>query len=79
MKSNKSEQGTRIATHFLNHPNEDIPALDLHVIGSNKDYGFCASLSRRISDLRAIGMNIILSRDERVNNQRRTWYKFIPA
>jgi len=70
-------QTQRILEHLLAHPNLDVQAVVLHRIGSGKEQGFCASLSRRISDLRAMGHNVVKSRDEVVNGQRQTWYRYV--
>ena len=78
MRTYKSEQAARMCAHFEAHPNEEISAALLSQIGSGKEHGHCSSFSRRISDLRAIGMNVIKCRDEWVNGQRHTFYKFIP-
>jgi hypothetical protein len=33
----------------------EVPAIELHRIGSGKENGFCASLTRRISEIREAG------------------------
>jgi len=73
-----TSQAQRIAEHFRNHPEQDIPAPELHRIGSGKEYGYCASFTRRITECRELGMNIILSRDERIDGQRQTAYRYQP-
>lgn len=70
-------QTQRLADYFSKHPNQDIPMPKLHRIGSGTSNGFVASLTRRISDLREIGLQIIKSREDRVGNQRRTFYKLV--
>ena len=70
-------QSKRILARLLANADKDVPAIDLHTAGSGSNNGFCASLSRRISDLRAAGHNVIVSRDEKVNGQRHTWYRLI--
>lgn len=71
----RTGQTQRILEYLLLVPNEDVPAITLHQIGSGKENGFCASLSRRISDIRAMGYDVVKSRDETKNGQRHTWYK----
>jgi hypothetical protein len=78
MKQHPFGQTYKIFSHLQSNPGVDIPALDLHKIASGHEYGFCASLSRRISDCRALGMNVIVSRDEYVDGQRQTWYRYVP-
>ena len=68
-------QAKRILEYLLAHSNEDVSAVDLHRIGSGKELGWCASISRRISDLRALGYQVRKSKDVMVNSQRRTWYR----
>ena len=73
-----SGQNARILAHFRAHPNEDIPAVELQRIGSGKSTGWCASFTRRIADCRELGNDIRLTRDEVINGQRRTWYRYVP-
>ena len=71
-------QAQRILDYLWCNKDQDVSALVLHRIGSGMGIagnGFCASLSRRISDLRAQGHNVTVSRSEVVNGQRRTWYR----
>lgn len=50
----------------------------LHVEASGKPNGYCGSLSRRISDLRKLGLDVRKSRDERDKaGQRYTWYRLV--
>lgn len=70
-------QAQRIADYFAEFPNVDIPAPLLHQVGSGKSLGYCASLSRRISDLRATGMDIQKTKDEYKEGQRRTAYRYV--
>ena len=62
--SNASQQADRMLAVFKANPGKDIPAIALHRHGSGKENGWCSSFSRRISDLRARGFNIVKSRDE---------------
>ena len=55
-------QSKRILARLLANADKDVSAIDLHMAGSGTNNGFCASLSRRISDLRAMGHNVIVSR-----------------
>lgn len=70
-------QAQRILARLQATPNQDVPAVELHRAGSGSEHGWCASISRRISDLRKQGHDVVLSRDETVNGQRHTWYKLI--
>jgi hypothetical protein len=72
-----NSQTKRILEYLLARANQDVPSIELHRAGSGKELGFCASLSRRISDIRARGYTVILSRDERENGQRWTCYRLI--
>lgn len=77
-RSLKTRQGNRLMAVFRNNPNEDISMPVLNRIASGSKNGFCASLSRRISDLRAAGWNIIKSRDEWHAGRRETHYRYTP-
>ena len=68
-------QTKRILKHLLAHANEEVPSVMLHRIGSGKEHGYCASLSRRISDIRDLGYDLKMCREETVNGQRRTFYR----
>ena len=70
-------QSSRILRLLQKHPDKDVASVDLHMAGSGKNNGYCNSLTRRISDLRAQGHNIIVSKDVTVNGQRHTWYRLI--
>lgn len=70
----RTGQTRRILDYLLAHPGQEISALELHHAGSGSPYGFCASISRRISDLRKLGYDVQLSRDVMHNGQRFTWY-----
>lgn len=65
--------------HLKAKPNEDVPAVELHRVGSGKENGFCASLSRRVSDIRQMGFDLIVSIDRRMAGQRQTFYKLRTA
>ena len=71
----KNGQSQRILKHLLEHPNKDVSAVDLHRIGSGKENGWCASLSRRVSDIRDLGYDLVKSKDKTVCGQRHTWYR----
>jgi hypothetical protein len=72
-------QTWRLLKHFQSNPNQDLPAYELHKVGAGHEYGWCASITRRISDLRKMGLNVIVSRDERDSQgQRQTWYRYTP-
>lgn len=72
-----SKQSARMLAVFKANPNTDISALKLHRAGSGKPNGFLASISRRLSDLRAQGHRIILSRREMKDGVVHTWYKLV--
>lgn len=68
----------RLRRMFEAHPNTDLSAPLLHEAGSGKIHGYCGSLSRRISDLRKLGLDVRKSRDERDKaGQRYTWYRLV--
>jgi len=52
--SNQS-QTSRILAALLDAKGEEVSGAELSRIGSGKDNGWCASLSRRISDIRKLG------------------------
>lgn len=68
-------QTQRILDHFLAHPNEEIPLVTLHRVGSGKELGFCSSISRRISGVRKLGYDAQLTRTEFHDGQKWTWYR----
>lgn len=72
-----SRQGERMAKAFIDAPDTDIPAVELHRIGSGKPNGFLASFSRRISDLRSQNLNIVKSVDKIVDGIRHTSYRYV--
>ena len=74
MKNNKNGQTSRILKYLLKRKNREVSALDLHHVGSGSEYGWCASLSRRISDIRAMGFHLEKTRDVWDNGQRFTFY-----
>jgi hypothetical protein len=77
-RSLKTRQGNRLLAVFRNHPNEDLSAATLSRIASGKKNGWCASFTRKISDLRQLGYNIIKSRDEWHAGRRETHYRYQP-
>lgn len=70
----KTSQAANIWTHLDKYKGVEVPAVDLHRIGSGKQNGFCASLSRRISDLRAMGYNITCRKETQKNGQIHSFY-----
>lgn len=73
---NTFSQTYRILNYLKARPNQDVPAIELHKAGSGHEYGFCASLSRRISDIRKLDFDVTVSRDEWTpDGQRHTWYR----
>lgn len=70
-------QTKRIQKVFTDNPSREVAATTLHEAGSGKPFGWCGSLSRRISDLRELGMNIVM-RDEYAGRQRHTFYTYVP-
>ena len=71
-------QTARLADFFRENPNVEHSAVVLHRVGAGNPEGWCASLSRRLSDLRAApySLNIVKTKDETVNNQRQTGYTY---
>lgn len=51
----QSSQTSRILAALLAAKGEEVSRAELSRIGSGKDNGWCASLSRRISDIRKLG------------------------
>ncbi|MDE2105162.1 MAG: hypothetical protein KGL39_48490 [Patescibacteria group bacterium] len=49
---------------------------ELSRIGSGKPDGFCGSFTRRISDLREAGHNIVMTM-EQIDGQRHTFYELV--
>lgn len=84
MKYNEGQR-QRMKDYFLSRPNEDIPAITLHRVGSGAGFGFCSSFSKRISEIRAefleFGGDLILSIDktDEQTGQRHTWYRYMPT
>lgn len=72
-----TNQTERLLKHLYDNANRDVPATELHRIGSGKDNGYLGSLSRRISDLRQTGWVVVKSRDTWVDGQRQTAYRLI--
>lgn len=68
-------QAKRILAHLLENPDKEIPAVTLNRIGSGKENGWCASFTRRISDIRKLGYNVVKCYDFMVDGQRHTGYK----
>ena len=73
-----NSQTSRILQHLIDRIDLDVPSVDLQRVGSGKENGWCASFTRRISDIRKLGYNVIKSKEESVNGQRHTFYKIIP-
>jgi hypothetical protein len=73
----KTTQNDRIKQCLLDSPFAKIPAPVLHNAAAVKPYGYCGSLSRRISDLRESGMDIVMS-DEYEGRERHTFYEYQP-
>jgi len=74
MKKNKNGQKIRILKYLLKHKNREVAAIDLQRAGSGSEYGWCASLSRRISDIRSMGFRLEKTRDVWDNGKRFTFY-----
>lgn len=66
-------QTKRILNLLLEAKGREVPAVDLHRAGSPNETGFCASLSRRISDVREMGYTVDC-RKEQHGNQIHTFY-----
>lgn len=54
----------------------EVSGAELSRIGSGKENGWCASLSRRISDIRSAG-NIVLCRKETIDGQVHAYYQML--
>ena len=67
-------QRARILQRLLH--GDEVAAVELHRIGSGKENGYCASLTRRISEIRDAGY-IVRCREERENGQIHTFYTLI--
>ena len=75
MKTNS--QLYRLHKLFTENPWKDFSLPNLHRIASGKEHGYCGSFSRRISDLRKLGLDVRKSMDFRDDNgQRHTWYRW---
>jgi hypothetical protein len=70
----KIGQTKKIGDFLADHIGQEIPAIHLHQMGSGKANGFCASLSRRISDLREQGMDITCRKETTVGGQINSHY-----
>jgi len=66
-------QTQRILQHLYANKGREVASVDLHRIGSGKDNGFCASLSRRISDIRELGYTVDC-RKEMQDGELHTFY-----
>lgn len=54
-----------------------VPMPDLHRIGSGKETGFCASLTRRITEIREQGFVVICHKRTASDGQIQTEYELI--
>ena len=70
-------QSSRIFACLNYNHGKEISATVLHNVGSSRGRGFCASLSRRISDIRDLGHHVQCRR-EVVDGQTRTFYTMLP-
>ncbi len=76
MTTHHAGQRHRILERLLQ--GDEVRAVVLHRIGSGKEHGFVASLSRRISDIRSMGYSVTM-RDEYHGQVRHTFYTLKPA
>ena len=74
MENNRSGQRARILERLLQ--GGEVPAVELHQIGSGKERGYCASLTRRISEIRDEGFDVVC-RKETVEGQVHTFYTLV--
>lgn len=74
---NKQSQTLRILQALTDANGEEVNGATLSRIGSGKPDGWTASLSRRISDIRAMGYNVTC-RKETVNGQVHSFYTLRP-
>lgn len=74
----RTGQTQRILAYFQAHLGKEISALELHKAGSGNPYGFCASISRRISDLRKLGYDVRLTTNVVRDGHRYTFYTMMP-
>jgi hypothetical protein len=70
-------QTSRILKALLDAEGQEVSAVVLHRIGSGTHLGWCGSLSRRISDIRALG-HAVAMRDEWREGRRWTYYTLTP-
>jgi hypothetical protein len=71
---NTTGQRQRILDRLL--AGYEVPAVELHRIGSGKENGYCASLTRRISEIRDEGYDVIC-RKEMVDGTMHTFYTLV--
>lgn len=70
----KGGQAQRLFDLFVSRPDEHISSLEIDRAGSGKENGWLKSPSRRISDIREAGLNVVCSKKERIDGQLRTYY-----
>ena len=70
-------QTTVLKLYFESAPGRELSAPFLHATASPNGH-YIGSLSRRISDLRHLGMNVVKTRDEWIKGVRNTAYTYFP-
>lgn len=73
----KMSQSDKIWKFLTENQGKEIPAVVLHRVGSGKENGFCASLSRRISDIRAFGGQITCRKQNQPDGQIHSFYTLV--
>ena len=69
-----NSQTTRILETLLANKGREVASVDLHRAGSGKENGYCASFSRRISDIRALGYHVQCRKEMQPDGQMHTFY-----
>lgn len=81
-RTNWSAQSQRLWDYLANRPNEDIPQPELNRAAAGAGGVYVNSFTKRLSECRkraqAAGGDVIKSRDEWVEGQRRTHYRYLP-
>lgn len=75
MNNSYRSQKSRIKQRLLH--GDEVPSIELHRIGSGKEHGFCASLTRRISEIRDEGYNVICRKKINAEGQVHTFYTLV--
>lgn len=76
MKSTRSKQSSRILDFLLDNRGQEVSSVVLHRVGSGKPDGWLNSLTRRISDVRSYGYQVVC-RKEQVGTQVFSYYTLV--